>query len=216
MQKLSSLRTAPGPYRRAVIARTTIEAAPDAVWDVLTDFFGYREWSPLLRSVQGRPHVGSVLTIQTFSIASRPVRSQAQVTVVKAGHDLRWVGRRIASGLLDEEHRFALRQSVLTWLVRGPAAKVGENFEPGSLAGNYAGVGAEATVGIGGGVNALVGGGAQSFSLQPVSVQVQTGISVAAGVQQTPRQLIDESGPIGAGCGDDKLCHKSDVILGLR
>lgn len=75
-------------------------------------------------------------------------------------------------------------QSVLTWLVLGPAAKVGENFEPGWLAGNYAGVGAEATVGIGGGVNALVGGGAQSFSLQPVSVQVQTGISVAAGVQQ--------------------------------
>jgi len=26
-------------------------------------------------------------------------------------------------------------QSVLTWLVLGPAAKVGENFEPGSLAG---------------------------------------------------------------------------------
>lgn len=111
IQKLSSLRTAPGPFRRAVIARTTIEAAPDAVWDVLTDFFGDRERNPLLRSVQGRPHVESMLTIQVFSIASSPVRSQAQVTVVKAGRDLRWVGRRIASGLLDEEHRFALRQS---------------------------------------------------------------------------------------------------------
>lgn len=73
-------------------------------------------------------------------------------------------------------------QSVLTWLVLGPANKVGNNFEQGSLAGDYAGVGAEATVGIGGGINALVGGSAQSFSLQPVSIQVQTGISVAAGV----------------------------------
>lgn len=51
-----------------------------------------------------------------------------------------------------------------------------------SLAGEYAGVGASATVGVGLGANALVGGSNREFSLQPLSVQAQTGLNIAAGV----------------------------------
>ena len=39
-----------------------------------------------------------------------------------------------------------------------------------------------ATVGVGVGANALVGGSNNTIALQPVSVQGQTGLSVAAGV----------------------------------
>ncbi len=74
-------------------------------------------------------------------------------------------------------------QTALTWLVFGPAEVVGSNYIPGSLEGAYAGVGAEAAFGIGAGANVLVGGGNGSFTLQPVSVQVQTGLSIAAGVE---------------------------------
>ncbi len=74
-------------------------------------------------------------------------------------------------------------KTALQWMVFGPATKVGGNYVPGSLQGEYAGVGADASVGIGLGANALVGGGVDSLALQPISVQVQTGISIAAGVQ---------------------------------
>jgi hypothetical protein len=37
-------------------------------------------------------------------------------------------------------------------------------------------------VGVGVGANALVGGSRNSFALQPLSVQGQTGLNVAAGV----------------------------------
>ena len=73
--------------------------------------------------------------------------------------------------------------TVLMWWVFGPTDKVGDNYVTGSLQGKYAGVGAEASVGMGLGANALVGAGDGSFALQPISVQVQTGISVAAAVQ---------------------------------
>ena len=49
----------------------------------------------------------------------------------------------------------------------------------GALAGSYVGVGAEATAGAGLGANALVGGTGRSFSLQPLSVQGQTGVNIA-------------------------------------
>lgn len=52
----------------------------------------------------------------------------------------------------------------------------------GALAGSYGGATAEATVGVGVGANALVGGLSNSFTLQPVSVQGQTGLNVAGGL----------------------------------
>ena len=52
----------------------------------------------------------------------------------------------------------------------------------GALAGHYGGVSAAATVDVGLGANALVGGLDRSFALQPVSVQGATGLDVAAGV----------------------------------
>ncbi|MDR3495943.1 MAG: DUF992 domain-containing protein [Ancalomicrobiaceae bacterium] len=52
----------------------------------------------------------------------------------------------------------------------------------GALAGDYDGVAASATVGVGIGANALVGGSNRSFTLQPLSAEAQTGVSLAAGV----------------------------------
>jgi hypothetical protein len=54
----------------------------------------------------------------------------------------------------------------------------------GALSGTYAGASAEATVGAGLGANVLVGGSNRSVALQPVSVQGQAGLNVAAGVTQ--------------------------------
>ena len=69
-------------------------------------------------------------------------------------------------------------QTKLTWAVNAPTGRVSR----GDLAGNYGGVGANASVGIGGGGNFLVGGPANAYALQPISVQGQTGLNVAAGV----------------------------------
>ena len=65
----------------------------------------------------------------------------------------------------------------LVWLVYAPT-----NRRVGALAGKYAGGSAEATVGVGAGVNVLVGGSDRTITLQPVSVQGQTGLNLAAGV----------------------------------
>ena len=69
-------------------------------------------------------------------------------------------------------------QTRLTWAVNAPDSRVGR----GDLAGNYGGVGANASVGIGFGGNFLVGGPQNSYALQPISLQGQTGLNVAAGI----------------------------------
>jgi len=56
------------------------------------------------------------------------------------------------------------------------------NRYAGMLSGTYVGAQAEATVAAGLGANVLVGGSNRSVALQPLSVQGQTGLNVAAGV----------------------------------
>ncbi len=57
-----------------------------------------------------------------------------------------------------------------------------QGLPAGALAGTYAGVGAQATAGVGVGANVLVGGTGRAFSLQPVSIEGQVGVNIAAGV----------------------------------
>ena len=49
---------------------------------------------------------------------------------------------------------------------------------------SYVGASGEATVGAGLGANVLVGGSDRTVALQPVSVQGQAGLNVAAGVAE--------------------------------
>jgi Protein of unknown function (DUF992) len=63
------------------------------------------------------------------------------------------------------------------WVVFAPTGVI----HPGDLAGNYGGVQGNASVGIGAGANAMVGGSNNSFALQPVSAQAQAGLNVSAG-----------------------------------
>lgn len=69
-------------------------------------------------------------------------------------------------------------QSYITWAVFAPSTKV----PFGALAGSYGGISAEATLGAGFGANALIGGFEESVALQPLSVQTQSGLNIAAGI----------------------------------
>lgn len=69
--------------------------------------------------------------------------------------------------------------SIVKWLVFAPSSGA---YARGDLAGDYTGVSAEVTAGAGVGANALVGKGGAGFILQPLSIQGQEGLNLAAGV----------------------------------
>lgn len=73
------------------------------------------------------------------------------------------------------------KQAVMRWLVLTPLKNI---YAPGALAGDYVGASAEVTAAVGAGANLLVGGSSQAFTLQPLSLQTQTGINLAIGVSQ--------------------------------
>lgn len=89
--------------------------------------------------------------------------------------------RRGAEGYTGSMNRLGLDVGYtagtgLGWLVFAPS----RNLASGALAGHYGGVSANASVVVGGGANVLAGGLNNSITLQPVSLQGQTGLNVAA------------------------------------
>ena len=60
----------------------------------------------------------------------------------------------------------------------------------GVLAGSYAGASAEVPAGVGLGANLLVGGNERSVALQPLSIQGQVGINIAAGIAEISLQFV--------------------------
>ena len=69
---------------------------------------------------------------------------------------------------------------IVAWAVLAPTS----NPRPGALAGDYGGLTAGATVAVGGAVSVLVGGSARTISLQPVTIEGDDGLNVAAGIEE--------------------------------
>jgi opacity protein-like surface antigen len=101
-------------------------------------------------------HLGCVLRVEGMP------EDRYIATIQKVGLDL---------GITEE--------TVLAWGVYAPVAQLGQ----GDLSGNYAGAQGSASLGVGVGGNALVGGSNNSIALQPVSLQGQLGVSIAAGLE---------------------------------
>ena len=70
------------------------------------------------------------------------------------------------------------QQVAVAWAVFAPT----RGIQRGDLAGNYVGASASATVGVGLGANALVGGSNNTSAFQPLCGLAQAGLSIAAGI----------------------------------
>lgn len=66
----------------------------------------------------------------------------------------------------------------LFWAVFAPSRHVGR----GTLRGTYVGASGDVSFGFGVGANVLIGGSNRTISLQPLSVEGQTGVNLALGV----------------------------------
>ena len=89
-------------------AQVDIQASPERVWQVLTDFAAYPEWNPFITRVQGTARVGERLTNRMQPVGARGVTFRPTVLEATPGVRLRWLGRLLAPGIFDGEHSFTI------------------------------------------------------------------------------------------------------------
>ncbi len=83
-----------------------IDATPDRVWQVLSDFAAYPEWNPFITSADGEAAAGSRLTVRMQPVGARGVTLRPTVIEASPNRRLRWRGRIGVPGIFDAEHAF--------------------------------------------------------------------------------------------------------------
>jgi len=85
-----------------------IDASPAAVWATLADTDAYPDWNPFVRNLSGELREGARLQARIAPPGGRALTFRPTVLAVRAGRELRWLGRFLLPGLLDGEHSFLL------------------------------------------------------------------------------------------------------------
>lgn len=87
-----------------------IAAAPDRVWQILTDFAAYPDWNPFVRRIDGDPTPGARLKVTVQPEGGKAMSFTSTLLVAEPRRELRWKGKLLVPGLFDGEHYFQLEE----------------------------------------------------------------------------------------------------------
>jgi len=93
---------------RQLRSEIEIDAPPERVWAVLTDFRAYPDWNPFIRRISGDLREGAKLEVQIQPPGARATTFKPTVRAVETNRELRWLGRLLVPGIFDGEHSFVI------------------------------------------------------------------------------------------------------------
>lgn len=91
-----------------VTAETEIDAAPETVWSVLTDFSHFAAWNPFIRNARGTATVGDEVRVRVRPSLGVPLVFHANVLYSEKDRALRWRGHVLASWIATGDHIFSI------------------------------------------------------------------------------------------------------------
>lgn len=85
-----------------------INASPEKVWSVLTNFNDYPNWNPFIKELTGNVKVGSKIKAHLQPEGQKGMVFTPTVLAFNQYKEFRWLGHFILPGLFDGEHIFEL------------------------------------------------------------------------------------------------------------
>ncbi|MDO5091374.1 MAG: SRPBCC domain-containing protein [Cardiobacteriaceae bacterium] len=96
--------------KKHLASEIVIDAPPQAVWQVLTDFAAYPAWNPFIVGINGEVANGARLDVRIQPVGGKMMRFRPQIIACDVPQHLRWRGTLIIPGLFDGEHDFRLER----------------------------------------------------------------------------------------------------------
>lgn len=85
-----------------------INATPNKVWAILTDFKNYPNWNPFITSLTGDFEIGKKIIVRIEPPEVKASTFKAILTGFEANKKISWLGIFIMRGFFDGEHNFEL------------------------------------------------------------------------------------------------------------
>lgn len=85
-----------------------VNAHPEKVWSILTDFGNYPNWNPFIKSIEGEVKVGNKITARIEPPEANGMTFKPRILVFETNKELTWLGHLLFPGLFDGEHKFEL------------------------------------------------------------------------------------------------------------
>lgn len=94
--------------KKEIKTQILIEATPERVWEVLTDFKRYPNWNPFIKSLQGKVKEGEKIIVRLEPPGAKGMTFKPEVLAFNTNKEFKWIGHLFFPGLFDGEHRFEL------------------------------------------------------------------------------------------------------------
>jgi len=93
---------------KTLYSEIEIDASPERVWDILTDFAAYPTWNPFATRIEGQAQLGARLDVRLEPPGGMAATLHPTLLEVVPQSSLRWLGRLLVPGIFDGEHHFKL------------------------------------------------------------------------------------------------------------
>lgn len=94
--------------QKIIKAEILINATPQKVWSILTDFYNYPNWNLFITSVKGKIEIGNKITVRFEPPQSRQMTFKPKILKLEENKELIWSGHFLFEGIFDGEHKFKL------------------------------------------------------------------------------------------------------------
>ncbi|OPB97277.1 polyketide cyclase [Elizabethkingia occulta] len=85
-----------------------IQAAPETIWKILTDFENYPQWNPFIVSVTGEAEKGNKIVVNIKPPDRKGMIFKPIILTKIKDKELSWQGKLMFKGLFDGKHKFEL------------------------------------------------------------------------------------------------------------
>lgn len=91
---------------KEIITSIKINASPEKVWAIFSDFNNYSSWNPFIQSLKGDIAVGKKIEVLLTPPDSKAMVFKPIVLEFEVNRKFKWLGNFIFPGLFDGKHSF--------------------------------------------------------------------------------------------------------------
>lgn len=94
--------------KKEISTEIMINASPEKIWRILSDFNAYSSWNPFIKWVKGDVAVGNKISVRIEPPGAKAMVFNPKVLVYEPNKEIRWLGHFLLRGIFDGEHSFKI------------------------------------------------------------------------------------------------------------